>query len=133
MIGENVVAEVIGKVIDRVWPDESKKAEALLEFEKFRETGQLQLMLAQIEVNKAEAAHPDRFVSGWRPAVGWVCAAAFGWHYIGAPFLEWAAALAGNATAVPEVELGDLFTLMLGLLGLGGLRTYEKSKGVAQL
>ena len=132
MIGENVVAEVIGKVIDRVWPDESKKAEALLEFEKFRQSGELQQIMGQLEVNRTEAAHPDRFVAGWRPFIGWVCGLSLAWHYVGSGLLVWLLALAGKPTIMPTVDLGDLIVILMGMLGLGGLRTAEKVKGVTR-
>ena len=138
MIGD-AIAGVIGQIITRVWPDESQKAAALLELEKRKQAGEfkaidaeLQAMQMQADVNKVEAAHADRFVSGWRPAVGWVCASALAWHYIGRPVASWVLLMSGGDQPIPEVELGDLFVILCGLLGLGGLRTVEKLNKAAR-
>lgn len=138
MIGE-AIAGVIGQIITRVWPDESQKAAALLEIEKLKQAGEfkaidaeLEAMRMQAEVNKVEAASSDRFVSGWRPAVGWVCASALAWHYIGRPVASWMLLMTGGDTPIPAVELGDLFVILCGLLGLGGYRTIEKLNKAAK-
>lgn len=138
MIGD-AIAQVIGKVLDRAWPDPAQKAQAAIALEELRQAGEfkaldaeLQAMQMQADTNKVEAANPDRFVSGWRPAVGWVCASALAWHYIGRPVASWALIMAGGDTPIPEVELGDLLVILLGMLGLGGLRTAEKFKGVTR-
>ena len=91
----------------------------------------LQRAQMQADVNKVEAGSTSMFVAGWRPFIGWVCGSAFGWHYIGAPLFVWGAAMAGHNVPMPDIPTGDLFTLMLGMLGLGGMRTYEKAQGVA--
>lgn len=137
MVGE-LIAGLFGKVIDRAWPDPTQKAAAALELEKMRQAGEfkeldaaLQMAQMQATVNQVEAASPDRFVAGWRPFIGWVTGSALAWHYIGAPLLVWVATLAGKSTAMPEIAIGDLLTLMLGMLGLGAMRTTEKVKGVA--
>lgn len=140
MIGVgDAIAGVIGKIIDRVWPDESQKAAALLELEKLQQAGtfkeidaELERSRQQTDVNKAEAQSVDRFVAGWRPFIGWVCGAALAWHYIGRPVADWVLLLAGVTAAIPAVDLGDLIVILLGMLGLGGLRTAEKVKGVAR-
>lgn len=137
MVGD-LIAGLVGKVIDRVWPDPTQKAAAALELEKMKQAGEfkeidtaIQLAQMQTAVNQVEAASPDRFVSGWRPFIGWVCGAALAWHYILSGFLVWLMAMAGKSTLMPAVDLGDLIIILLGMLGLGGLRTTEKIKGVA--
>ena len=85
--------------------------------------------LAQLEVNKAEAAHKNAFVAGWRPFVGWVCGVALAYHFILAPLLQFGFALAGMDQELPEFEFSQLSTVLMGMLGLGGLRTFEKMKG----
>jgi len=87
--------------------------------------------LAQLEVNKAEAAHKSVFVSGWRPFVGWVCAVSLSYHFIIAPLLQFSFALAGIEQELPEFDFSQLSTILMGMLGLGGLRTFEKMKGVS--
>ena len=83
-------------------------------------------MLAQTEINKVEAASPSVFVSGWRPAIGWVCAMAMGYQYLLRPFLV----AYHPALAFPGLD-DNLWQLLAGMLGLGGLRTFEKVNGVA--
>ena len=137
MVGD-LIAGLVGKVIDRVWIDPAQKQQAAIELERMRQAGEFKeidtaLALAQMQasVNQVEAASVDRFVAGWRPAIGWVCASALAWHYVLSGFLVWILALAGKSTIMPTVELGDLIVIRVGMLGLGGLRTTEKIKGVA--
>lgn len=84
----------------------------------------------QIDTNKVEAANPNMFVAGWRPYVGWVCGTGFAIQFVVAPIAEWGAALAGHPVKFPELDIDTLLTLLGGMLGIGGLRTYEKTKGV---
>jgi hypothetical protein len=84
-----------------------------------------------MDVNKAEAASPSAFTSGWRPAIGWVCGLALLFQYILRPMLMWFGVITGHQwPPLPGID-DNLWQLMLGLLGLGGLRTFEKTKGVA--
>ena len=138
MLGD-AIAGVVGKVIDRAWPDPAQKAQAAIELEKLRQSGEfkeidaaLEAARMQTEVNKIEAASSSIFVSGWRPAVGWVCTFSLAWHYIGRPVADWAILMTGNSVVIPAVELGDLFVVLFGMLGLGSMRTAEKLKGVAR-
>lgn len=138
MIGD-LVAGVVGKVIERVWPDPTQKAQIALELEKMKQAGdfkaietELQMAQMQADVNKVEAASADPFTSRWRPFIGWICGCALAWHYIGRPLADWVLLLTGSTTPIPEVQLGDLFVVLLGMLGLGGMRTAEKIKGVAR-
>ena len=88
--------------------------------------------LAQLEVNKAEAGHKSIFVAGWRPSVGWVCSLAMLYHFILAPMIQFGFALGGIEQALPEFDFSQLSTVLMGMLGLGGLRTFEKMKGVSR-
>ena len=137
VIGD-AIAGVLGKVLDRAWPDPVEKAKMAIAIEEMRQNGDFRALDAelersrqQVEVNKVEAASPDRFVSGWRPAIGWVCACALGWHYIGRPIASWTLLMTGADQPIPAVELGDLWVVMLGMLGLSGMRSYDKAKGTA--
>ncbi len=86
---------------------------------------------AQQQVNAVEAAHMSVFVAGWRPAVGWICALAFGYHFIAHPLLIWCVAVfLPEMTPPPPLSLGELMPVLLGMLGLGGMRSYEKKNGV---
>ena len=130
---------ILGNVLDRVIPNtaerEKAKAEIALKLAE-NETELVKLFAAQdqgqIEINKEEAKSNSVFVSGWRPAVGWICAFGCAWAFVLKPVLEWCVKLAGSTTALPVVETGELMSLLLGLLGMGTLRTYEKFKGVAR-
>jgi len=90
-----------------------------------------QMSLAQTEINKVEAADPNLFKSGWRPAIGWVCVIAFTYQFFIRPIVPWCVGLFHPAIApMPVLEMNSLMTVLLGMLGLGGLRTFEKIKGV---
>jgi len=92
------------------------------------------LNLAQMAVNAEEAKHSSLFVAGWRPFIGWVCGLALAWKYIGAPIAQWALTMAGLELtySVPSVPSDALMELVLAMLGMAGLRTYEKRVGVAR-
>jgi hypothetical protein len=122
--------DIGGKLIDRMWPDPVQAANAKFELFKLQQSGELALMGGQLEINKAEAANPSVFVSGWRPFVGWVCGFGLVYAFIGDPILSWASNIY-DFPVPPSLDLGTLLTVLGGLLGLGGLRTYEKVNGVA--
>ena len=87
----------------------------------------------QIEVNKVEAAHRSRWVSGWRPFIGWVCGGALAWTFIGQPMAAYLLAIYSPATPPPPtVDLAGLYPVLLGILGLGTLRTVEKARGISK-
>ena len=89
--------------------------------------------MAQIEVNKAEAQSGSIFKGGWRPAVGWICAIAFAYHFIIKDLIMFICGVAGlELPDLPEFDMGTLLTVLGGMLGIGGLRTYEKQKGLTK-
>ncbi len=88
--------------------------------------------LAQLEVNKVEAAHRNVFVAGWRPFTGWVCASALAYHFILEPIIVFGLALYNIQLTLPQFDMGSLLTVLMGMLGLGGLRTFEKTKGLTK-
>lgn len=94
-------------------------------------TLQQQLEIAQAGTNTAEAASSNLFIAGWRPAVGWSCAVAFCYAFIIAPLSTWVAVLVGHPMPLPTMDLSQMMPVLLGMLGLGGMRTYEKIKGVS--
>ena len=89
-------------------------------------------IMAQAEVNKTEAAHKSLFVAGWRPAVGWVCALGMASNFLIVPFANFGLALAGMTQELPMVELETMMPVLMGMLGLGAMRSYEKTKGVSR-
>jgi hypothetical protein len=118
-------------LITRIFPDPSQAASAKLELIKLQQSGELASMTAQTDINKAEASNTSLFVSGWRPAIGWVCALALFYQYLLKPLSGVLAGLFGIVLP-PLPGLDDnLWQLMMGMLGMGGLRTFEKVQGVA--
>lgn len=120
------------KVIDRLWPDPAQAAAAKLELFKLQQSGELAVITGQMEINKAEAANPSVFVSGWRPFIGWVCGAACAWNWIGLPMAKALAVYHQVPFALSPADLSEMMPVLIGLLGLGGLRTVEKIQGVAR-
>ena len=121
---------VATKIIDRVVPDKNAAQKAKISMEKELTTAFNKANLAQIETNKIQAAHPSIFVSGARPANMWICAFGLGWQFVFQPVAVWVLALTDAGVALPIIETEGLMSLTLALLGLGGMRSFEKSKGV---
>jgi hypothetical protein len=117
--------------MDRLWPDPAQAAAAKLELFKLQQSGELAMIAGQLDINKAEAANPSVFVSGWRPGIGWVCGAGFAVQFVIGPLAEWGSMLYGHPVKFPAMDTGTIMPLLLGMLGLGGLRTAEKINGVA--
>ena len=125
---ESIVG-VAGNVLDKFVADKDLKAKLDHELK----TAFHSANLAQIEINKQEAAHKSMFVAGWRPFVGWTCGVALAWHFVGQPIAIFVITFAGvDAPPLPVFEMESLLTVLLGMLGLGGLRTFEKTKQVAR-
>ena len=130
--------------LEKLFPDPAQRAAAALNLERLHQEGDLaglnaevSLLLGQIDINKIEAASDSFFKSGWRPAVGWTCVLGLFYSFFLRPILVWVILLyhgdaAGEAVVPPSLNIGDLLTLLFGLLGLGGLRTFEKFKGVTK-
>lgn len=128
----SLLLEVGNKVIDRVWPDPAQAAQAKLELVKMQQSGDLAVIAGQMEINKAEAENPSVFVSGWRPFIGWVCGSACAWNWIGLPLAKAFAVYHQIPFPVAPADLSEMMPVLIGLLGLGGLRTVEKIQGVAR-
>lgn len=88
------------------------------------------LAKGQLEVNKVEAAHTTLFVAGWRPAVGWTCCLGMASNFLLIPIANFVLALTGSAIVVPLLDTGEMMPVLMGMLGLGAMRTYEKKQGV---
>ena len=120
-----------GKVIDRLWPDPTQRDAAKLELLKLQQSGELTAMVEQLKINQAEAQHPSVFVSGWRPAIGWVCGLACAWNWIGLPVVKMGLAVYGKPLDLAPADLTEMLPILMGMLGLSGLRTIEKINGSA--
>lgn len=127
-----LVGPIVDKLVDRI-PDPNARAKAKEDFEKELLEAVTQANNAQTEINKIEAGHSSVFVAGWRPFIGWVCGAGILWAFILQPIAIWAVTYFGcPEQKLPTIEADGLFQLVLAMLGMGGLRTFEKVKGVAR-
>jgi hypothetical protein len=134
----SIALDIGGKVIDRLWPDPLQANAAKLELLKMQQNGELaqlasntELAKAQLEVNAEEAKNSSIFVAGWRPFIGWVCGAAFAWNWIGLPAGLFVAELFDKHLVLAQADMSEMLPVLLGMLGLGALRTTEKIKKVA--
>ena len=122
------VVGIEGKVLDKFIEDKDLKAKLQHEMDMQLHNANL----AQIDVNKAEAASGSIFKGGWRPFVGWVCGVAMLYHFLLQPIIVFTLSAAGITFDLPEFDMGSLMTILMGLLGLGGLRSFEKHKGITK-
>jgi roadblock/LC7 domain-containing protein len=122
----------LGTLVDRLIPDKAAAEKAKAEMEMQLVNAANEAAMAQVEVNKIEAGHSSVFVAGWRPFIGWVCAAGLAWAFVVAPVASWALLVLGIKAELPVIQFDHLFELVLAMLGIGGLRTFEKMRGVAR-
>lgn len=125
------VVDLAKTLIERLIAKPEDKAAALLKLAELEQSGDLAAIAGQVEIAKIEAANPKLFVSGARPFVLWVCASALAVQLVLGPLVVWGSTLAGHPVALPVMQTELLTTLLVGLLGLGGLRTVEKLSKVA--
>lgn len=125
----SAVSDVVGKIIDRVWPDPAQAAAAKLQLLQLQQTGELAQITGQMQINQAEAQSSDP-LQHWRGGMGWVCVAGYAWNFVIAPLVTAAAALAGHPVNLPPLDLSELATITIGMLGLGGMHVYQQVKGV---
>jgi phenylpyruvate tautomerase PptA (4-oxalocrotonate tautomerase family) len=120
-------------LLDKFIEDKDQKAKLAHEIATMAEKQAHEAALAQVAVNQQEAKHKSLFVAGWRPSVGWICSIALGYHFVFQPLILFGAGMAGvTLPDLPEFDMDSLMTVLLGMLGLGGLRTYEKQKGLTK-
>jgi hypothetical protein len=124
----DTVFSTISTVLDRVIPDKNKRAEAEEQLQTLLTSQDFQIAIEQIKVNAIEAQSDSFFKSGWRPSVGWICSIAFGLHFVIFPILNWLLMLCGQSPILVPFQMDTLLTVLLGLLGMGTLRTVEKMK-----
>lgn len=122
----------VTKLLDKFIPDADEKAKLAHEIATLAERQAHETALAQIKVNQEEAKHKSTFVSGWRPFIGWTCGTALAYHFIIQPLLIFILTATGQPVELPSFDMGSLMTVLMGMLGLGGLRTFEKYKGVSK-
>ena len=124
LTGLGSVADLAKDLIGRFFPDKTEQERAQI-------AAALQIIQAQTDINKAEATNPSIFVAGWRPFIGWVCGVACAWNWVGLPVALFLAAYFGKPLTLKPADIGEMMPVLIGMLGLGGLRTTEKIKGVA--
>jgi len=128
-----VIQALIGPVtglLDKFIEDKDQKARLAHDLATMADQHAQELAKGQLEVNKVEAAHQSLFVAGWRPAVGWVCVLGMFGNFITIPFSNFVLALLGIDIVIPLVPLETMMPVLMGMLGLGAMRTYEKKNSV---
>lgn len=124
----SILSSLIGpatSLLDKVIEDKDEKNRIAFELSTLAERHAAELAKGQMEINKVEAAHKSLFVAGWRPSIGWCCSLGLLYHVLIAP-------IAGIWVDVPEIDPSLLMTTMTGMLGLGAMRSYEKTRGVSR-
>ena len=121
--------DVIGRFLPE---DKEKRAKAERDIEKQLTNSLAKIDLAQLDINKTEAGHRSVFVAGWRPFIGWSCGIALCYSYVVQPILVFILAQTGYLVELPRMDLGEMMPVLMGMLGLGGLRTFEKFKKVSK-
>lgn len=133
----DVLTPIVSKILDFI-PDPAKKAEAQLKLQMELDANSQALLnaltavdKAQAETNTEEAKSLNIFVAGWRPFIGWTCGAAFAWAFVVQPILVFGLVVTGHALPVlPVIAIGEMMPVLLGMLGLAGMRSWEKTQGV---
>jgi len=132
LIGD-LIKTVTGGLVQRFVTDPSKKQEAKIEIEKAMLQAVTSANKAQMEVNAQEAQHKSIFVAGWRPTTGYICAFGMAFQFIIQPLMNWVIIIIRPETPLlPQLNVGVLVTMLMGMLGLGVMRTVEKTKGVSR-
>jgi len=120
-------------ILDKFIEDKDAKNAMAHEIATMAEKAAHEAAMAQVEVNKMEAQHRSLFVAGWRPFIGWTCGIALAYHFVLNPLIMFNVSWAGvEIPELPEFDMGSLMTVLMGMLGLGGLRTFEKVKKVTK-
>jgi len=126
LTGLGALSDLATTAINKIWPDKS-------EAEKQQLAAAVMVVQGQLDINKVEASNPSTFVSGWRPFIGWVCGLGCAWNWIGLPVLKAALTFWGHPVELSPANLSEMMPVLMGMLGLGALRTVEKIKGVASV
>jgi hypothetical protein len=122
----------VTSLLDKFIPDTTERNRLAHEISTMAERHAQELAKAQIEVNKEEAKSTSIFVSGWRPAVGWVCVSGMAFNFICVPLGNFCFSVSGMAVVLPALDLSEMLPVLMGMLGLGAMRSFEKAKGVAR-
>jgi hypothetical protein len=113
-------------IVGRIWPDKTAQEQQQL-------AATLSMIQGQMTINQAEAGNASTFVAGWRPFIGWVCGLACAWNWMGLPVAKVVLDYFGHTILMSPADLSEMMPVLMGMLGLGGLRTFEKVQGVARM
>ena len=125
----SLVGPVTG-LLDKFIEDKDVKNKLAHDLSTMAERHAQELAKGQLEVNKTEAAHKSLFVAGWRPAIGWICGLGMASNFLLIPIANFVLALTGSTIVIPLLDTGEMMPVLMGMLGLGAMRTYEKKQGV---
>ena len=125
----SLVGPVSG-LLDKFIEDKDVKNKLAHDLSTMAERHAQELAKGQLEVNKTEAAHKSLFVAGWRPAIGWICGLGMASNFLVIPIANFVLALTGSTILIPLLDTGEMMPVLMGMLGLGAMRTYEKKQGV---
>ena len=128
---EHLIGPVTG-LLDKFVEDKDQKAKLAHEIATLAERQAHEIAKSQIEVNKSESQSGSVFIGGWRPATGWVCVLGFGVNFLVIPLTNLFLSITENPLLVPSLDVSEMMPVLFGLLGLGGFRSYEKSRKVAK-
>jgi hypothetical protein len=126
--GKDGALKQVASVIDDLHTSEEEKLDKKILMQRIQQ----KLAEKQLDVNRQEASHRSVFVSGWRPAIGWMGALALGFEFILSPAIEWYSKFAGLNLTAPEIQTGPLLAIVTSMLGVAGLRSFEKAKGITK-
>jgi len=123
----------VTSILDKFIEDKDQKNKLAHEIATMAEKQAHEANMMQAETNKEEAQHRSVWVAGWRPFIGWVCGIALAWHFVLSPVIIFMAAWFNIVLpTLPQFDMGSLMTVLMGMLGLGGLRSFEKAKGLTK-
>ena len=126
--GKGGALKTIAKVVDEIHTSEEEKLDKKILMQRIQQ----KLAEKQLDVNAKEASHRSIFVAGWRPFIGWIGGLALMFEFILSPCIEWYAKFAGLNLTAPEIQTGPLLAIVTSMLGVAGMRSFEKAKGLTK-
>lgn len=123
ILGIGDVANLATTAINKIWPDKTQQEQQEIAFATT-------VVLGQMNTNQTEATNPSLFVAGWRPFIGWICGSGCAWNWVGLPIASFITTALGHPLGMHPADLSEMMPLLIGMLGLGGMRTYEKISGL---
>lgn len=126
ILGLSPLISGILSIIDKIVPDTKTRDQIKYELELYMATSDFQNAMGQQEIAKVDQASDSLWQAGWRPFIGWICGISFGWQFVLVPVIVFFCGLFGHKVPLPEFDMATMMTVLMGMLGLGGYRTYEK-------